>query len=220
MTCATDRRLTRGSLPAVLAAMLAVVVGVVGTPAAVFATDVATDLATDFPPLVPPSLSHRSQFGLAVLPGSGFRVLIPYGENVYCGQPNERVCSGRLPFFLDVQPSYGLGPHLDVLVDLRFGLEADFARTHQFAIVPGFRYWTDAEARLKFFATLQLAYDTTEQHNRALTGYDLAFHNSNGLMWEVMPDLGFYAQLGDTVGFVRWLRFEIDLGVGVQARFP
>jgi len=119
-----------------------------------------------------------------------------------------------------VQPSYGLGPHWDVIVDLRFGLEADFARTHQFALAPGFRYWADPEARLKFFATLQLAYDTTEQHNRSLTGYDLAFHNSNGLMFEVMPDLGFYAQFGDTVGFVRWLRFEIDLGLGVQARFP
>jgi hypothetical protein len=206
MTCATKRRLTRGLCLAVLTVVVTVWPAIGG--------------ATDFPPLEPPSLSHRSQFGLAVLPGSGFRVVVPYGENVYCGQPNERVCSGRLPFFLDVQPSYGLGPHWDVLVDLRFGLEEDFARTHQFAFAPGFRYWTDTETRLKFFATLQLAYDTTEQHDSAIHGYDLAFHNSNGLMMEVMPDLGFYVQLGDTVGFVRWLRFEIDLGLGVQARFP
>ena len=85
---------------------------------------------------------------------------------------------------------------------------------------PAFATGSTPRQRLKFFATLQLAYDTTEQHNHALTGYDLAFHNSNGLMFEVMPNLGFYVQLGDTVGFVRWLRFEIDLGVGVQARFP
>jgi hypothetical protein len=217
MTCAPNGLLARrrsrwlwlAAAPAVLVAILA---GVLGWP--------AVAAATDFPSLTPPSLSHRSQLGLALLSGSGFRVLVPYAENVYCGQPNERVCSGRLPFFLDVQPSYGLGPHWDVVVDLRFGLEADFARTHQFALSPGFRYWADPEARLKFFATLQLAYDTTEQHNHALTGYDLAFHNSNGVMFEVMPDLGFYAQFGDTVGFVRWLRFEIDLGAGVQARFP
>ena len=88
------------------------------------------------------------------------------------------------------------------------------------AFAPGLRYWVDPPSRLKFFATLQLAYDATEQHNRALTGYDLAFHNSNGLMFEVMRNLGFYAQLGDTIGFVRWLRFEVDLGAGVQARFP
>jgi hypothetical protein len=39
-------------------------------------------------------------------------------------------------------------------------------------------------------------------------------------MFEVMRDLGFYAQIGETIGFVRWLRFEIDVGAGVQARFP
>jgi hypothetical protein len=121
---------------------------------------------------------------------------------------------------MEVQPSFGLSAGWDVLVDLRFGLEPDFARTYQFAIAPGFRYWIDPQQRLKFFATLQFTYDGTEQHTRALKGYDLAFRNSDGLMFELMRDLGFYAQLGDTVGFVRWLRFEVDLGAGVQARFP
>ena len=113
MTCAPTgllaRRPSRGLWQA---AALAVAVAVLAWP--------TRAAATDFPPLAPPSLSHRSQFGLALLTGSGFRVLVPYAENVYCGQPGERVCSGRLPFFLDVQPSYGLGPHWDVIVDLRF----------------------------------------------------------------------------------------------------
>jgi hypothetical protein len=29
-----------------------------------------------------------------------------------------------------------------------------------------------------------------------------------------------YLQFGETIGFVRWLRFDIDGGVGVQARLP
>ena len=213
MTCARKGWLTWWLTRGLMAAVLAVA----GAPAR---AETPAPVTTDFPPLAPPSLSHRSQIGLALLPGSGFRVIIPDAENVYCGKPGERVCSGRLPFFLDVQPSFGLGPHWDVLADFRFGLEADFARTHQFAFVPGFRYWGEPEARLKLFATLQLAYDSTEQHNHSLTGYDLAFRNSNGLMFEIMSDLGLYAQFGDTIGFVRWLRFEIDLGAGVQARFP
>ncbi len=139
MTCARKGWLTRGLR---LAALLAVVLVLSRAQPAAAET-------TDFPPLVPPSLSHRGQIGLALLPGSGFRVLIPYAENVYCGKPGERVCSARLPFFLDVQPSFGLGPHWDAVVDLRFGLEADFARTHQFAFVPGFRYWVEPEARLE-----------------------------------------------------------------------
>jgi hypothetical protein len=221
----TDRRLGRRlrlaaarARASAFASMGAVTVALLVAAPAVAAP--AADAATYFPPLTQPSLSHRGQFGIGALAGSGFRVLIPYQEGVFCGQNNKRVCSARLPAFLDLQPSFGLGPHWDAIIDLRFGLEADFARTHQVAFTPGFRYWLDPQARLKFFATLQIAYDTTEQHNHALTGYDLAFHNSNGLMFEIMRDLGFYAQLGDTVGFVRWLRFEIDLGAGVQARFP
>ena len=173
-----------------------------------------------FPDLATPSLSHERQFGVAVLPGSGYRVLFPYQEDVYCGQPGKRVCNGRLPAYLDLQGSFGFHSHWDALVDLRFGLEADFARTHAFAFAPGVRYWVDPPQRLKFFTTLQVAFDFTEQHNRTLSGWDLAFHNSNGLMFEVMRDLGVYVQFSDTVGFVRWLRFEIDVGAGVQARFP
>jgi len=173
-----------------------------------------------FPELEPPSLSHDRQFGVALSPGTGFRVLFPYDEGIYCGQIGKRVCSGRLPTYLDVQGSFGFTPHWDLMADLRLGLEDDFARTRAVAVSPGVRYWVDPGQRLKFFTTLQLAVDLTQQHNRALTGYDLAVHNGNGLMLEVMRDLGFYVQLSETIGFVRWLRFEIDVGAGVQARFP
>ena len=72
MTCAPHGLLARRNPRGLwLAAALAVAVAVPSSPAAAAAT-------TDFPPLAPPSLSHRSQFGLALLPGSGFRVLVPY----------------------------------------------------------------------------------------------------------------------------------------------
>jgi hypothetical protein len=180
----------------------------------------ADDAVRIFPALEPPSLSHERQFGVAISPGGGFRVLFPYQEGVYCGEIAKRVCSGRLPAYLDVQGSFGLNPHWDVVAELRLGLEDDFARTRALALTPGVRYWVDPSQRLKFFTTLQLAVDLTEQHNRKLTGYDLAVHNGNGLMFELMRDLGFYVQLSETIGFVRWLRFEIDVGAGVQARFP
>jgi hypothetical protein len=176
--------------------------------------------------LEPPSLSHDMQFGIALLPGSGYRVVFPYQENIFCGQTGDngtfkRVCSRRVPIFVDVQPSFGLSQRWDLLVDLRFGLEADFTGTRQFAVAPGFRYWVDPELPVKFFATVQVAYDTTAQHNPAIRhNNDWAFRNSNGLMFEVMRNLGFYAQFGETIGVVRWLRFEVDLGLGVQARFP
>jgi hypothetical protein len=167
-----------------------------------------------------PSPVHDLQFGVALLPGTGFRSIFPYKDGVSCGKTGKRVCTGRLPFFLDVQPSFGVGDHWDVLVDLRFGIEQDFTNSHQFAVAPGVRYWVDPDQDFKFFATIQVAYDTTAQHDPMVRNNDFALRNSNGLMFDVMRNFGVYLQLGATIGFVRWLRFEIDGGAGVQARFP
>jgi hypothetical protein len=174
-----------------------------------------------FPRLAQPTLSHYQQLGIAVLPGTGYRGIFPYQENIDCGEPGKRVCTGRLPTFLDVQPSFGFGQRWDVLMDLRFGLGEDFTRTHQLAVAPGVRYWVDPEENTKFFATAQIVYDATPQHDALLQhNDDLAFRNSNGFMFEVMRNFGVYVQLGETIGFLRWLRFEIDAGLGVQARLP
>jgi hypothetical protein len=179
-----------------------------------------TEPPKKFAPLKTGKLTHDLQFGIAVLPGTGYRGIFPYQEMIDCGQPGKRVCTGRLPFFLDVQPSFGFGVHWDVLVDLRFGLGQDFTNSHEFAVAPGVRYWVDPDENAKFFATVQMAYDTTAQHNTKLTNNDFALRNSNGFMYEVMRNFGVYVQFGETIGFVRWLRFEIDGGIGVQARLP
>ena len=174
-----------------------------------------------FPRLAPATMSHALQFGIAVLAGTGYRGIFPYQEMIDCGQPQKRVCTTRLPTFLDVQPSFGFGRHWDVLIDLRFGLERDFTQNREFAVAPGVRYWVDPEESTKFFATAQVAYDITPQNDPMLPhNDDLALRNSNGFMFEVMRNFGAYVQVGETIGFVRWLRFEIDAGLGVQARLP
>lgn len=181
----------------------------------------APDPRKRFPRIVPPSLLHKDQFGVAVLPGTGYRIIAPYKDtNVSCGQGISRVCTGRLPFFMDVQPSFGFARHWDVVVDLRFGVEADFNGSHQFTVMPGVRYWVDAELPTKFFATFQGIYDLNPQHDPGIKDYDFGVRNANGFMFEVMRNLGFYLQFGETLGLVRWLRFEVDGGIGVQARFP
>jgi hypothetical protein len=173
-----------------------------------------------FARLATPSLNHVLQFGLSVMPGTGYRGIFPYEENINCGQADKRVCTTRLPFFVDVQPSFGISAKWDVLVDLRFGIEKDFTQSRQFAVAPGFRYWVDPELPVKFYATIQVAYDTTDQNNQSITNNDIAVRNANGVMFEVMRNVGFFLQFGETIGFRRWLRFEVDAGMGVQARFP
>ena len=173
-----------------------------------------------FPKLTQPSLMHVYQLGLALLPGVGFRIIAPYKETIDCGQQAKHVCTGLLPFFIDVQPSFGFAQHWDVLIDLRFGIGVDFTQTREFAVAPGVRYWVDPDQPTKFFATIQGVFDATQQNNVAVRDNDFAIRNSNGFMFEVMRNLGFYLQFGETVGFARWMRLEIDGGVGVQARIP
>jgi hypothetical protein len=181
----------------------------------------APDPRKRFPRIQPPSLVHKDQFGVSVLPGTGYRIIAPYHNmNVSCGQGINAVCTGRLPFFMDAQPSFGFARHWDVIVDLRFGIEADFNGSHQFTVMPGVRYWVDPELETKFFATFQGIYDLNPQHDSRIKDYDLGVRNANGFMFEVMRNLGFYLQFGETLGLVRWLRFEVDGGIGVQARFP
>lgn len=180
----------------------------------------APDPKKRFPRIQPPSLLHKDQFGVSVMPGSGYRIIAPYKDGIPCGQQINRVCTGWLPFFIDVQPSFGFARHWDVIVDLRFGVAADFNGSHQFAVAPGVRYWVDADLPTKFFATIEGVYDLNPQHTPGVKDYDFGVRNANGFMLEVMRNLGFYLQFGETLGLVRWLRFEVDGGVGVQARFP
>lgn len=177
-----------------------------------------------FPKLRQASLLHKYQLGIAMLPGIGYRGIFPYAKEnndvIPCGEQGKRVCTGMLPFFIDVQPSFGFAEHWDVLLDVRFGIGTDFTTSHQFAIAPGFRYWVDPELPFKFFATIQGVVDATSQNNQDVRDTDFGIRNANGFMFEVMRNLGFYIQFGETLGFVRWLRFEIDAGLGIQARIP
>jgi hypothetical protein len=180
----------------------------------------APDPKKRFPRIQPPSLVHADQFGVSVLPGTGYRIIAPYKDNVSCGQMANRVCTGWVPFFIEAQPSFGFARHWDVIVDLRFGVAADFNGSHEFAVAPGVRYWVDPDLPTKFFATFQGVYDLNPQHDPGVKDYDFGVRNANGLMLELMRNLGFYLQFGETLGLVRWLRFEVDGGLGVQARFP
>ena len=169
------------------------------------------------------SLSHDLQFGLALMLGDGYRGIFPYQMNIDCGDAKDnaaRVCTSRAPAFIDIQPSFGLSNAWDFLVDVRYGLVKDFNRSHQFLVMPGFRYWLDPQSHVKFFTTMQLAYDRSMQNSARVGDNDLGIRNSNGLMIEVMRNFGVYAQFGETIGFVRWLSFLVDGGIGVQARVP
>jgi hypothetical protein len=117
----------------------------------------------------PPELDHRNQFGFAIMPGIGYRVIARYEEGQSCLDDSldesKWVCTSDVPLFLDFQLGYGVSSRLDVLADVRLGLVRDdvLGVGRQFAVAPGVRAWLDRDVRLKFFTTLQVLFDNTSQ---------------------------------------------------------
>jgi hypothetical protein len=172
----------------------------------------------------PAVINHFHQGGVSIMPGTGYRVVVPYKDNTWCGDSsgnnNKRVCGHALPFFLDLQLSYGLHPRVDLIADLRFGVQKDpaEANSHQFALAPGARYWLDQGVALKFYVTGQLVFDYSNY--LGVPKSDFAIRNADGLMYDAIKNVGFFFQVGWSMGFVRWFRTEFDTGLGVQIRFP
>jgi hypothetical protein len=174
----------------------------------------------------PPELDHRHQTGIAVMPGIGYRMIARYQEGQSCldatADESKWVCTNDVPLFLDFQVGYGISSRLDLLTDLRLGLARDDAPGvgRQLAVAPGVRIWLDRDVRLKFFTTVQFLYDVTTQGQDRVRNSDFGLRNSNGLMYDAVRNAGVYVQFGESIGFVRWFRIELDIGVGVQVRLP
>ena len=184
------------------------------------------------------SYDHRGQFGLHVQLGTGYRVLFPYEEmpRVYCGQSEDdgdprKVCTGRSPFFVELGLSYGITSGLEVIADMRFGLETDFRRPtggdapRALVLAPGIKVYIDDEGSTKFFSTLQAAFDFTSFDSAFAgtsdtSGTDIGVRNVNGVLIDLHRAFGVYFHFGETIGFARWLRFEMDAGLGIQGRYP
>jgi hypothetical protein len=175
----------------------------------------------------PAEHNHRLQTGLSIMPGSGYRLIVRYRDSQSCHDPSgiesKPICSRRLPTFMDVQLAFGALARMDVIVDLRFGLEKDPAASdsHQFAVAPGFRFWLDQEIAFKFYSTLQFVYDYTYFRPGTDTpASDYGLRNANGLMYDPIRNVGFYVQFGESIGVRRWFRIDLDVGLGAQLRFP
>jgi hypothetical protein len=175
----------------------------------------------------PAQVNHKYQTGLSIMPGSGYRLIVPYKEGQFCGdssgQGGKRVCAHSVPMFLDVQLAFGVAARTDLIVDVRFGLQSDPAvpGSHQFALAPGLRFWLDQEVALKFYTTLQFLYDNTDfSNNPGIRSSDFGVRNANGLMYDPIRNVGFFFQFGESIGLARWFRIDLDIGLGAQIRLP
>jgi hypothetical protein len=175
---------------------------------------------------VAPKFDHGQQIGLSIMPGIGYRMIVIYDEDQVCisssGRDGKWVCNNDVPFFMDFGLSFGLTQRLDLIADARLGVAHDDAPGigRQFALSPGIRFWLDHDRPAKFYTTLQAVFDRTGQSQSSVSDSDYGARNANGVMYDPTPNFGVFVQLGETIGFSRWFRIEIDVGVGVQVRLP
>jgi hypothetical protein len=174
----------------------------------------------------PERLDHAGQLGVSLMPGAGYRMIVRYNEQQTCidakGPDSKWICTNDVPAFVDLGLSFGLTSRYDLLTDLRFGIAREDALgvARQFAIAPGLRLWLDRDGAWKFFTTFQVVYDRTKQSQPKVEDVDYGVRNANGLMFDPTRNFGVFVQLGETFGFRRWFRMEVDVGVGMQIRLP
>ncbi len=174
------------------------------------------------------SYRHKGQFGIYSQIGAGYRAIFRYDTNDYCGEANKSVCTGFAPPWIELGVSYAPTNSIELITDVRFGLGDDFRpdtatakAPHELVIAPGIKVFVDDSGSVKWFTTFQVALDFTDYSvDNVAASTDVGFRNVNGVLIDLHRTFGFYVHVGETIGFVRWLRFEMDGGIGLQARFP
>lgn len=163
------------------------------------------------------------------------RAVGPRDDKVYCGATdtnarygNASVCTGKAPLALDLEFAYGIATHIELLTELRIGLEKDFGSTpsaddgsRPFHLAPGARFFFSESAHAKFFVQPMIVFDVadyktttgsrgTEWGARALQGFWLDLHRA----------YGFYVFIGESAEVSPWIIAEFEGGIGFQGRYP
>ncbi len=178
---------------------------------------------------------HHRQLGMSGQLVTGSRFIKTY-DGEYCGETstetangNATACFTRVPITLDLTATYGLTPRIELMLEVRLGLERDFGRTATDTegprlrhYAPGVRFFYNADERFKFFSTAQLALDATGYQDATGNdlGMDVALRNANGVMFDFHDAYGAYAFFGEEVEFGRWLEVGLEAGLGIQGRYP
>jgi hypothetical protein len=184
----------------------------------------------------PVTFSHKGQLQVSLRLSLGMRAIVAYDDADYCGERdpmsstgNKAVCTGRVPFSFDLELGYGIARKIDLIGELRVGIETDFTSTftgagegpRMFHFAPGARFFFSDSKTMKLFTTAQVVFDLSGYKDAAGQdrGADFGVRNMNGLWIDLDRAYGFYAYVGETATFGRWLLFELEAGVGVSARF-
>lgn len=182
-------------------------------------------------------LSHHRQLQVSARLAMGLRGIATYDDTTYCGDTDASaangfapVCTGRSPIAVDFELGYGVTRTIDLFLELRIGIENDFGGVptsddgpRPFHLSPGARFFFSDGGRgtMKLFTTAQLVFDFAgyEDAAGASLGSDFGVRNMSGVWFDLDRAYGFYVFVGETATVARWLRFELEGGIGLQGRY-
>jgi hypothetical protein len=183
------------------------------------------------------STFHGHQFGLSARLALGYRALFTAEQSTFCGVfdstngKNASVCTGRGPLVLDLEAAYGVARSIEVLVEVRIGLEKDFGSSpgamdgpHEFHIAPGARFFFSEAKHAKLFFAPMVVFDLTSYPGG--NTFDMGVRSLEGVWIDLHRTYGIYFFIGETIellkysGNQRWLDGDFEGGFGIQGRYP
>ncbi len=171
-----------------------------------------------------PDESQQGQVGLHAKIGTSYRGIFRDGDE-FCGKTGEDLCQGRGPLYLDLGAGYRVLEKLELFLEVRVGLERDFGpnatskgpRTRVYS--PGVKVYFKDEGTAKFWSSLMFNIDTTNYY-APYDKTDYGVRLTNAFQFDPHRTFGVFFYAGPIFAWQRWLRFEIEGGIGMQARFP
>jgi len=157
------------------------------------------------------------------------RFISTYQQTTKCDSSGDQACFAREPTLLELELSYGLGRHVDLLGELDLGLEQDFSTTansdngpHLVRLAPGLRFWFGETRHTRIFVTAEAMFDLSDYRDSSGKGLgnDFGIRSVDGFEYDFNRKVGVYLYAAETAGFVRWFDIELEAGFGVQLRYP
>jgi hypothetical protein len=183
----------------------------------------------------PPTTFHKGQVGISARFGVSARGIATYNSD-YCGvtdstakNGNAPVCTGIAPFAFELEGAYGVAEHVELTLEMRIGVARDFGPTaaggqgpRPLFLAPGARFFFSEAKHLKLFIQPAVVFDFASYKDAAGAdrGKDIGVRGLQGVWIDFHRTYGIYAFLGETAEFARWLSGEMEVGFGIQGRYP
>lgn len=183
------------------------------------------------------SFGHAKQFGLRVGLLGGYNMIFRYDQSPFCAEPDlskptkdqQKVCGHAAPLALDLAASFAPLDFIEPYVFLRLGLKGE-RETNTLPLQvfgAGARIYTMSDSAFKIFIEPALAWEFENGGRLPFApNYDPKYKNDLLIHLAAGPQLDFaryagvFLDAGLTTGILRSIHTELELQLGVQARFP